>query len=206
MVGMGDVVIDLPAGGKSSLYEEYKAFVLPWGETCRAAEKRLADCGKRIEWDAAARRMRKEHPEMDYHECMKLTHLEFSPEKLAERGDDMPVTATLEEYLARCREGLRLNLPERVGIEKELDWIGSNFYMPLPNVYRAPSLFSLNWLIACKSEQDTARKFWDTVLAKRMSPGDSKSKKGSAVKEDSGDVEAEASDEELRRRLFGSDE
>jgi hypothetical protein len=193
------------ASSELTPFRAYKVRVLPWGETCMESEARLSGLGKRAAWDQRARAICKER-RLEWHESMYQAHLEYSPEALESGGDAAVLSASDLEYVARCREGLQMRLPERAGVEKELDWVGANAFRPLPEIRTAPSYFVLNFMIAAKMDPAVLKQFWANSWSKRMSPGDSKSKKQSSVKEDGdGDAESENQEEQLRARLFGGE-
>ena len=181
--------------------------ILPWGETCRVAESRIKKAGWREAWKQRSAALRRANPMMDIHESAYQAMTEFPPSICDIDGED--VNALSEDdaaFVAKCREGLQMDLPMRAGIEKELDWLGSNINKGLPKLETCPSMWSLNYAIDLRTSAKSRDTFWATSLSKRLSPGDTSKKSKSAVKEDVTDVESENQDEDLRRRLFGEGE
>lgn len=186
----------------------YMDRVMPWGnETGRQCESRIYKLGWREAWKQRGAALRRVNPTMDMHESAYLALCEFPPSIDALEKDDVhALSEDDEKYVVKCREGLQLKLPQRAGVEKELDWVGANAHRSLPDVQSAPSYFVLNFMIAGKLNPKVLDDFWRNSWAKRLSPGDSKSKKQqSSVSEDQIDHDEENREEDLHRRLFGGE-
>jgi hypothetical protein len=197
---------DVPAydGPALTPFQAYKARMLPWGESCAKWESYLAAHRLRPLWRELAVKLRKDG--MEYYEACYQSHLAHSPERCEELLDQMPLSDDDEKFVEECKAGLRLNLPLRAGIEKELDWISGNINQPLPSLTTCPSLSAISFIMDARVSKKVRENFWATCWSKRMSPGDSKSKKQSSVKEDGDtDVESENHESALRARLFGGE-
>lgn len=170
-----------------------------WGELCRTAEGRLHKMGLREPMRQLARSYRMDGG-MSVHDAHHKA-IEAFKEKL-ESGES-ELTPDDKVFVEKARSGLMMDLPKRAGVEKELDWISANLHRNYPNVQDAPSLSSINCIIDLRLDPKVRATWWATCWSKRMSPGDTKSKKNVAVKEDHQEVEADIADEQLRKRLFG---
>jgi hypothetical protein len=175
--------------------------VFPWGEKGRELESRLKRDGLREAWHQRTYALRKLDKSLDWNDARWKAGLEFPPDR------PVPEVHVLTEddqaYILKCREGLQLQLPQRAGVERELDWVGANAHCALPDVQSAPSYFVLNFMIAGKLNPKVLDQFWANSWSKRMSPGDSRKKAASSVSEDQVDESAESHEEHLRRLLGG---
>jgi hypothetical protein len=187
-----------------SPFQAYKFRMLPWGEKCSESESRLSALRLRPRWRERAIQINKSG--VEYYEACYQAHLEYSPERCEELMDGEPLCDDDERFIEECKAGLKLRLPQRVGIERELDWLSSNLNCSLPNLTNVPSLLAINCIMELRVNKKAREQFWSTVMSKRLSPGDTSKKSKSAVKEDVSDVEAENQDEDLKRRLFGEGE
>ena len=185
--------------------EPYMDRILPWGMTCREAESKLKKKGLREAWRQVWKKLRADGQSTN--DACYNAMIAFQ-EQLED--DRQELSADDATFIEKAREGLMLDLPYRAGIEKELDWIGANLNRNYPNVQRAPSLWSINYIIDLRLSPKARETFWSTSLSKRLTPGD-KSGKGKEKTVLSKDVEDDDSakqenHEALMKRLFGKDE
>jgi hypothetical protein len=141
---------------------------------------------------------------MDMHESAYQAMTEFPPLMCDLEGEEVSALSEDDDrFVMKCREGLQMDLPLRAGVERELDWIGGNLNRALPNLAACPSLWSINFIMDARVNKRVRENFWATCWSKRLSPGDSRKRAKSVVVEDQTDVEGEAHDDDLEKRLRG---
>lgn len=183
----------------------YGKKMLPWGVTCDGWRAELRKRGLRARLEQVCNEIARKE-KLRHNDAWYPALLQFPPEKLT---PDMLETGSLEKFLARCREGFNMWLPQKASVEDEIAWISRNVERKMPDILKAPSYSSIAWLIQIKQSPSLADHFWKTYQAKRLSPGDKTAKKNKAYKEDSVDEaarDAQSHDDELVQRLFGTDE
>lgn len=181
----------------------YMDRVLPWGETCRAAESRLAKLGWREAWARRWREIKKVNG-VDANEAAYLAMIEFPPDLKAMSAlvDWNQVQEADKAFVTKCREGLRIkSLPRKASIDEQIDWIGENMHRDVPEVGTAPCYAAISWLIDVRMNERVRTGFWATYQARRMSPGDKTPKKTAFVEDDAEDVMTAEREAEMRRRL-----
>lgn len=217
------VVFMYPTDFKSLVVESYMTRILPTGETCAKADKRLKMAGLRPLWEIRSRELRS-----------FLRSSDEIPDYLDERGrtlwvlseaayrafltfdantpplsafDDLPPSDAA--FVLACREGLLMGKPEIAAIDQEVRWVGAYINLDRPPIEKAPSMATLNLAIKVRTSEKWSDNFWTEYLRKRMSPGDTTARsKKKAFKED--EVDAAAQDQsshqrELMEKLFGDE-
>lgn len=185
----------------------YMDRILPWGETCRAAESRLHRAGYRMAMRQRARLIKGGATQagnpIDANEATFLALSEFPPElyKITE-GEVPSVSEKDAEFVRLCHAGLNMTLPQQCSIDKLIAWVSANLHRDVPDMDRAPSCDAINLMIDARTNEKVRARFWEICLTKRMSPGDRKGGKASVFAEDA-EPEGVGDLDELNRRLWG---
>lgn len=202
----------------------YTERVLPWGETCREAEKRLSHAKLRVAWDQLRSKLygdaKRSGDKITWNEASYRAFLEYGPDVVVPGTAPLVTTTAVmddgeaalvdAQFIECCREGLKMSLPRRASIDDEVSWVAENLNRNRPDVHRAPSYAALNLAIEVRVSDRVRADFWRTYLSKRMSPGDTSARsKKKAFKEDQvSEVDAAGREHEsdLMDRLFGGGE
>lgn len=183
-------------------------------ETGNDAERRICRVRARALWDQRAKDLKAEakfRGDKNYtlDDGRMAAFLEFPPGYVPPLTEWPDVPEKDQMFVELCRKALNFEkIPDECAISAQLAWIAANLEADEPRVTKAPSKAALSWAIRCRLDPAVARTFWATYQTKRMSPGEKKPK-ASAFKEDSEHQEEEAAgarDEEIGRRLFGSED
>lgn len=183
----------------------YATRMLPWGKTGSQWEKYLSDIDARPYWLQRRDAIKKEK-KCDIQEACHEAMLELHPgsEKLIELERLAKEAGENRGFVAAARAGFSMVLPAQANIEQEIKWIGANMNKPVPHLESCPSYWALGYIIEAREDDVVRRNFYSTALSKRLSPGDGKVKpKKSITVDEDDDSQAEAHEEELRKRLFG---
>ena len=80
------------------------------------------------------------------------------------------------EWLVEAVKAVEGRLPGHAHIRKEVEWVAANLHRDDPDPETAPSMTAINMLLDVRASEALRRDFWNIVLAKRLSPGEPKSR------------------------------
>lgn len=183
-------------------FRDYLRRVLPNGETIQQAISRLKKEGRSEALSLFERRIwddeKKAGNSPDWTDCK-----EKAITIMAMDNEYVPPVNKSSGFIDKCHEGLRMKLPDRASIDKELAWVSANIHRDVPEIKNAPSYTAINLLIDVWKDDRVRATFWSTCLSKRLTPGDTKAKKEVVLKEDRLDDDSEDFADDLERRLAG---